>query len=94
MAAEAFADRTYQPDATLTPRTRPGALIEDIDASLEQVRRMVQEGKVIALDGSALPIEIDTLCIHGDQPGAVAFARRIRAELSALGVEVRAAGAR
>ena len=89
-AAEVFADRSYQDDGSLTPRGRPGAMIEDIEASIEQVRRMVLEGSVRAQSGKDVPVRADTLCIHGDQPGALEFARRIRAALEEAGAEVRA----
>lgn len=91
VANEVFADRTYQPDGSLTPRSRPDALIHDVEASLVQVQRMVHERQVQAVDGSLVAIEPDTLCIHGDAPNAATFAARIRAELDAAGVAVRAA---
>ena len=89
-AAEVFADRTYQDDGSLTPRTQPGAMIVDEDVSAEQVKRMVLEGRVRSVNGRDVAVRADTLCIHGDQPGAVAFAQRIRAMLAAEGVAVRA----
>jgi 5-oxoprolinase (ATP-hydrolysing) subunit A len=92
-AAEVFADRSYQDDGSLTPRGRPGAMIEDVELSIEQVRRMVLEGVVRTQGGKTIPVRADTLCIHGDQPGALEFARRIRAALVAAGAEVRAIGA-
>jgi UPF0271 protein len=88
-ASEVFADRSYQDDGSLTPRTQPGAMITDVDASLAQVRMMVA-GKVRAASGKEIALRADTLCIHGDQPGALAFAQRIRAELTADGVSLRA----
>jgi UPF0271 protein len=92
-AAEVFADRSYQDDGSLTPRGRPGAMIEDVEASIEQVRRMVLEGLVRAQSGKDVAVRADTLCIHGDQPGALEYARRIRAALEQHGAEVRAIGA-
>ncbi len=89
-AGEVFADRSYQDDGTLTPRSQPGAMIEDVEASVAQVKRMVLEGVVRSVSGRDVPVKADTLCIHGDQPGAVAFARRIRDELAREGVEVKA----
>jgi UPF0271 protein len=91
-ASEVFADRSYQDDGSLTPRSQPGAMITDIDASLAQVRMMVA-GKVRAASGKEIALRADTLCIHGDQPGALAFAQRIRAELTADGVALRASDA-
>ncbi len=92
VANEVFADRTYQADGTLTPRTRPHAIIRDLPVALEQVERMVRDGKVFALDGNEVAIEADTICIHGDEPGAAIFARELRALLGRLGVAVRAPG--
>lgn len=89
-AAEVFADRSYQDDGSLTPRGRPGAMIEDVEVSIEQVRRMVFDGIVRAQSGKEVPVRADTLCIHGDQPGALEFAQRIRAALVEAGAEVRA----
>jgi 5-oxoprolinase (ATP-hydrolysing) subunit A len=88
VANEVFADRTYQQDGTLTPRSRPGAVIQDLGAALAQVERMLREGRVRALDGSDVAVEPDTICIHGDEPGAVVFARELRALLARLGVAV------
>jgi len=89
-AAEVFADRSYQDDGSLTPRGRPGAMIEDVEISIEQVKRMVLDGIVRAQSGKEVPVRADTLCIHGDQPGALEFAQRIRAALVQAGVEIRA----
>lgn len=87
--SEVFADRSYQDDGTLTPRSRPGAMIEDVEASVAQVLGMVLEGRVRAQSGREVPVRADSLCIHGDQPGALAFVRRIRQALAQAGVEVR-----
>lgn len=89
-ASEVFADRSYQADGTLTPRGQPGAMIETLEASIAQVLRMVQEGKVRSADGQDVTVRADTLCIHGDQPGAVTFARGIRAALADAGIAIRA----
>jgi 5-oxoprolinase (ATP-hydrolysing) subunit A len=89
-AAEVFADRTYQPDGSLTPRSQPGALIGDEKAAVAQVLRMVCEGRVRAVDGTEVPITAETVCVHGDGPHAVAFAGRLRAALAAAGVAVEA----
>ncbi len=88
-AQEAFADRTYQPDGSLTPRSRPDALIADEAVAVAQVLRMVREGRVRAVDGSDVPIRADTVCLHGDGPHPVAFACRLREALAAGGVEVK-----
>ena len=90
VAQEVFADRSYQDDGSLTPRSQPGAMITDLDQSIAQVRRMVGEGYVRTLSGADVPIEAHTICLHGDQPGAALFARAIRESLEADGVEIRA----
>jgi UPF0271 protein len=94
VANEVFADRSYQPDGSLTPRTQPNAMISDVQASLRQVERMLREGRVRAVDGTDVPIEADTICIHGDEPGAAEFARELRALLDRVGIAVRAPGAK
>jgi UPF0271 protein len=92
-ASEVFADRTYQDDGTLTPRNRADAMIEDLERSIAQVRRMVTEGVVRSVSGNDVPVQADTLCIHGDQPNALVFAKRIRDELERSGIEVKALSA-
>lgn len=87
--SEVFADRSYQDDGTLTPRARPGAMIEDVEVSVAQVLGMVLEGRVRAQSGRDVAVRADSLCIHGDQPGALDFVRRIRQALAQAGVEVR-----
>jgi UPF0271 protein len=89
-ASEVFADRTYRRDGSLTPRSQPDAMIGDLQAAIAQVEGMVLRGEVRATDGSVVEVEADTLCIHGDEPNAVAFAREIRAALQRLGVSVTA----
>jgi UPF0271 protein len=89
VVGEAFADRSYRRDGTLTPRSEPGAVIDDEDACARQALRIAAEGIVLAADGSAVAVDADTICLHGDSPRAVAFARRIRAELAAAGIAVR-----
>ena len=89
-ANEVFADRTYQADGSLTPRTQPDAMIQDSALALAQVRRMINEGKVKSINGPDIAVKADTLCIHGDEPNAVEFAMRIRAALDADGVRVAA----
>ena len=90
-ASEVFADRGYEPDGSLTPRGLPGAMIEDEDQAVARVLRMVLEGRVAGRDGADLAIRADTVCIHGDQPKALAFARRLREALERAGVAIRAA---
>ncbi|MBV6273907.1 LamB/YcsF family protein [Alcaligenaceae bacterium CGII-47] len=92
VAEEVFADRTYQRDGMLTPRSRPDAMITDPQVSIQQVLRMIKEGRVRATDGVDVPVNADTLCIHGDQQGAVMFAQAIRQALKAEHIAVQALG--
>lgn len=87
-ASEAFADRAYQPDGALVPRSQSGAVIEDADTVVRRAIAMARERVVIAVDGSRVAIDVDTICVHGDTPGAAALARRIRDALADAGVEV------
>lgn len=75
--SEVFADRTYQADGSLTPRSSPGALIEDAAASMAQVVKMVEEGRVVAVTGEEIELCAETICLHGDGSHAVAFAKMI-----------------
>lgn len=88
-AEEAFVDRGYQADGSLVPRGRPGALIESPDDAARRAVRLVREGRIAAVDGTELSIRADTLCIHGDSPGAPEFVQALRAALSREGVELR-----
>jgi len=90
VAREAFADRSYQDDGTLTPRGQPGAMIADLEQSITQVRRMLADGVVHSLAGRELPLRADTICIHGDQPGALDFARGLATALRRDRVALRA----
>lgn len=85
---EVFADRSYQPDGSLTPRTEPKALIEDEQQSLTQVLQMVKSNTVTALSGQTVRLRADSICIHGDSPGAVRFARIIRNQLRNEGIKL------
>lgn len=86
---EAFVDRGYRADGTLVPRGEPGALLTDDARIAERAVRMVVDGSVTAADGSDVAVAVDSLCVHGDTPGAVAMARAVRDALAAAGVEVR-----
>lgn len=88
VANEVFADRTYQADGSLTPRSQPNALIKDVDVSIAHVRRMVEDGKVRSLQGTEVAVRADTLCIHGDEPTALEFVQKIRKALTADGVRL------
>lgn len=87
---EVFADRGYMPDGSLVPRSQPGALIEDEEQSLAQTLSLVRDRKVEAIDGSIVPVNAQTVCLHGDGAHALAFARRIRERLQQEGIAVRA----
>ncbi|UTT61471.1 5-oxoprolinase subunit PxpA [Microcella humidisoli] len=87
---EAFVDRGYLADGTLAPRGLSGALLTDPEQVAERAVRMVVEGVVVAIDGTELTVHPESLCVHGDTPGAVAIARAVRAALDAAGVEVAA----
>ena len=89
VAAEGFADRAYEPDGSLTPRSRPGAVIHDPAVVVDRAVRMIRDGIVLTPDGREIPLKIDTLCVHGDTPGAAELTKRIRAGLAAAGIEVR-----
>ena len=93
VAAEVFADRAYEPDGSLASRRKPGSVIHDPDAVVARAVRMVKERTVVATDGSAVALEADTICVHGDTPGSDALAAKIRAGLQAAGVIVKAIGA-
>lgn len=88
-AEEAFADRAYTAQGTLVPRGRPGAVIEGEAAVAERASRMARERRVRSLDGAEVAVAADTLCLHGDTPGAAALAAAVRARLLADGVEIR-----
>ncbi|MCK4985158.1 MAG: 5-oxoprolinase subunit PxpA [Desulfobacterales bacterium] len=85
---EAFPDRAYSPEGTLVSRRQPGAVVKDPQAVSERALRMVKEGVVIAVDGTTIPLEAQTLCVHGDNPKAVDLVRSIRETLEADGVAV------
>jgi UPF0271 protein len=90
-ASEVFADRSYQDDGTLTPRSRAGALIEDDATAIAQVLQMVQQGDVTSVDGRRVPVKADTVCVHSDGKLALAFARQIFETLQKHGIEVASA---
>ena len=87
---EAFADRGYQPDGTLVSRRAPGALLHDPAEVAERMVRLATEKTLVAVDGSIIKIEADSICVHGDSPGAVAMARAVHAGLTGAGVPISA----
>ena len=93
VAAEVFADRAYEPDGSLASRRKAGAVIHDPDAVVARAVRMVTERTVVAIDGSVVPLDADTICVHGDTPGSDVLAARLRTGLQAAGVQVKAIAA-
>ena len=85
---EVFADRNYMPDGSLVPRSRPDALLRNPVEAAERVVRMLREGVVRAVDGSDVPIEVETICVHGDTPEAVGFVRELRRRLESERVTI------
>lgn len=90
VAHEAFADRAYTAAGALVPRRLPEAVITDSSAIVERVLQMVEERTVVSVGGTALPLKIDTICVHGDTPGAVEHVRRINAALRRHGIAITA----
>ena len=88
VASEVFADRAYQADGSLVPRSQEGAVIHDKDEAIRRTVRMVKEGKVIAATGEDIPLKADSICVHGDNPAAVEFVKNIRAEMTKQGVTI------
>jgi len=88
--AEAFADRAYQPDGQLVPRSHVGAVIHDPAQIADRVLSMVKTKSVTAVDGSVIAIEVESVCVHGDSPGAVEIAGAVRDRLLAEGIELAA----
>jgi len=86
--AEAFADRAYRPDGRLVSRREPGAVLHDPAAIAERVATMVRTGEVTAVDGSQLAVSMESLCVHGDSPGAVQIAAAMRDRLEAAGADI------
>ena len=87
-ASEVFADRGYQADGSLVPRSKPGAMITDENEAIARVVRMVKEGKVRAVTGEDVTIRADSVCVHGDGPKALLFVQKLRAAFEAEGVTV------
>lgn len=88
-ASEVFADRTYQPDGSLTPRSQPNAVIHETMTAVSQALQMVNQGNVATISGRTIPIRADTICLHGDGENALEFAKAINQALKAKGVEIR-----
>lgn len=90
VVAEAFADRAYNEDGTLVSRRLEGAVLHDADAVAERMLHWVQTGELTAITGQRIRLQADSICVHGDSPGAVQMAQRIRARLDAVGVPLQA----
>jgi 5-oxoprolinase (ATP-hydrolysing) subunit A len=88
VARETFADRAFNADGTLVPRSRPGAVIHDTNEVIERSLRLVTEGTAVAISGETIPVHADTICLHGDTPGAVALAAALRSKLEEAGVKL------
>jgi UPF0271 protein len=91
-AEEVFADRGYNPDGTLQSRRIPGAVLHEPEKAARQALRMVQEGCVVAHDGTKVKVNPQTICVHGDNPGAIAIFQRIRDELRKASIAVKPMG--
>lgn len=87
--AEVFADRGYRADGSLVPRGQPGALVDGVDEAVARTLRMVRDGVVQAVTGETVRLRADTICLHGDGPHALAFARAVHAALTDAGVQLR-----
>jgi 5-oxoprolinase (ATP-hydrolysing) subunit A len=87
---EAFADRSYRPDGQLVSRRERNALLHDPTEIADRVASMVMAGRVVAVDGSTIPITVESVCVHGDSPGAVQIATAVRERLVADGVVLKA----
>ena len=90
VAAEGFADRAYEPDGSLVSRSKPGAVIHDVDAVVKRAVQLVSENTVVAINGSIIHLSVDTICVHSDTDGADILAQRIREGLEAAGIRVAA----
>lgn len=88
VAAEGFADRSYEPDGTLTPRDVAGSVLNDAESVAARAVRMIGKGTVVARDGSELKMRVDTICVHGDTPDAATLAAAVRSGLEAAGIHV------
>lgn len=92
-AGEGFADRAYRDDGSLVPRSQPGAVLHDPEEVVTRALAIALERGVTSISGSMVPLDVQTICVHGDTPGAAMLASRIREALAAAGVTVKAVGA-
>lgn len=89
VAREIFADRAYGDDGMLVPRGQPGAMVEDPEEAAERILGFVEDGAIRSLSGKRIEVPIDTICVHGDSPDAVAMAAEVRRRLTDAGIEIR-----
>ena len=87
---KAYADRAYQPNGLLVPRSEPGAVLHDAGAIADRAVRLARAGELVAIDGSVIHTRATSLCIHGDTAKAVEIARAVRQALEAEGISIRA----
>jgi len=92
VAFEFFADRTYNPDGSLVNRKLPGAVLHDDETVAERITKLVETGTVTAVDGTEIDLHADTICVHGDNPEALALIKKIRTSLSRAGIPIRPMG--
>ena len=88
MAREVFADRTYDDTGNLTSRKKQGSVLHDAEFASERMLRWLQEKAIETVNGKRIPVEIDTICVHGDEPTAVAMARTLRTKLEGAGIAI------
>jgi 5-oxoprolinase (ATP-hydrolysing) subunit A len=88
VVAEGFADRAYEPDGSLVSRTKPGAVVKDLEEVVKRAVRIAREHTVAAVNGSTIPLNVETLCVHGDTEGSDVLGARLRAGLEAGGITV------
>jgi UPF0271 protein len=89
MAREIYADRAYDDTGNLVSRKLPGAVLHDPEEAAARVQAMVREGAIISTSGKRIPVAIDTVCVHGDNPAAVAMAEQVRDRLEKAGIAIR-----
>lgn len=87
-AKEVFADRAYEEDGSLVARSKPGAMITDEETAIARVIQMIQKGTVVSITGKEIEVEADSVCIHGDSPSALAFAKNIHKALLDAGIQI------
>jgi UPF0271 protein len=85
VAVEVFADRAYMPDGQLVPRSRPDAMVHDTLAAIEQCKRIIGDGEILAIDGTKLKTPAHSICVHGDEPSALAMAEAVKSGLDKAG---------